>query len=177
MKHLNYISAFLAMASAHAYGDLFLKSEATGREYGPFAFQDGEEVVLGKSVFTVVERVDATSQKPSGRLDDELKNVRFPVTEFRHAAAEDCARYVEDQLAERRPDLAVRVVVKRPKAFRVIDPDRMDPFAESARFEGREQSRVTLREVNGSAYALLKEIADQSGFQIRFTTRMVTLFQ
>ena len=177
MKHLNYISAFLAMVSACAYGDLYLKSEATGREYGPFAFQDGDEIVIGKSTFTVVEKTGATSQKPSGRLEDVLKNVRFPMTEFRHAAAEDCARYVEAQVAELRPDLAVRVVVKRPKAFRVIDPDRMDPFADSARLEGGEQARVSLREVNGSAYSLLKEIADQSGFQLRFTTRVVTLFQ
>jgi hypothetical protein len=177
MKHFKYIFAFLAMASACAHGDLYLKSEATGREYGPFAFQDGEAVVIGKSTFTVLEKADATAQKPSGRLEDQLKTVRFPMTEFRQAAAEDCARYIEAQLAELRPDLAVRVVVKRPKAFRVIDQDRMDPFADSARFVGGEQARVSLREVNGSAYALLKEIAGQSGFQLRFTTRVVTLFQ
>ncbi len=158
--------------------ELFLKSESTGRLYGPFEMRDGEKVQIGKSAFVVVEKQAPQTIPKAATMEGELKAIRLAQVDFRNASAEDCTAFIQQQVSSLRPELGLSIAVKRPKSFRVIDVDRMDPFSEPSRPGGNQrQDRVTLKEMNGSVFGVLNEVAEQSGFQIRYSGRRITLIQ
>lgn len=177
MKKQHIMICWLLMITVCSGAEVFLKSESTGRLYGPFEMKDGEIVKIGKSAFVVVEKDTLPPLAKAVTLEDKLKALRLPHVDFRMASTEDCVRFIQDQVALIQPDLALRIVVKRPKSFRVIDASRMDPFETASRASHETPSGVTLNEKYGSVYGVLNEVAEQSGFQIRYSNRQVTLLK
>lgn len=140
--------------------------------------QDGESIQLGKSAFVVVEKSEEPKTPETVTLEDELREIRLPQVNFRNASTEDCVRFIQEQVSALRPGVELHILVKRAKSFRAIDTERMDPFAEpSSPAEDLGQARVTHSEVNGSVLEVLNEVAQQSGFQIRYSGRRITLIQ
>ena len=175
MRYFKYILSGFLICILCQGADLYLKSESTGRLYGPFEMRDREHIEIGKSSFTVVEKdVAPTTTKPP-TLEQRLREIRLPDVDFRNASAEDGVDFLKSQLIQSHPDLGINIIVKRPKSFRAIDTDRADPFAAVSLPQVAVDRKVNLSELNATAYSVLEQIAEQAGFKIRISGRLITL--
>ena len=195
MPHLKIILTCLSCMCLLCQGDeVYLKSESTGHLYGPFEMQDGEHIQIGKSSFTVVEKSLVSTPATPVNIAQRLKGIRLPEVDFRNAEAEECVDFLAAQLLQIHPELGINFVVKRPKAFRAIDTERSDPLGATSVYRdtcarrhsdrgvraptepaGVLERRVTLAEINATAYSVLEQIAEQAGFKIKMSAHHVTL--
>lgn len=92
-----FAGMFLVLPSV-IYADSFrLKSEKTGRMYGPFEYRNGARVMLGKSAFTVVKSEDKAATAPTQKVLDSKSEAEQAAVKAAEASLEliDGDKYTE----------------------------------------------------------------------------------
>ena len=164
---IGFCLILLAINSVAAPTEFFLKSEKTGKTYGPFTTENGSRVSLGKGKFVVISK----KVKPSG-TEEILGSIELDQFHVLQASIDDAVDALTKNIRAHRsgiPNLSINV---KPRSVGPnLRKDRPNPATDLSR-----EPRITLELTNVTALEALRKVAEAYDYRLEIAIDRVTLF-
>ena len=144
--------------------EFYLKQDRTGKTYRPFDTKAGAKVVIGSTVYTVVQKSD-TSPATQSSVEKKLASITIPKADFRFAQLADVVEFLKQTVKEKDPQkIGVNFVLNATKKT-------------NGDFSMDESEMVTLSLSNASALDILKAVTEQTKHKYKISGNIVTIYR